>query len=253
MRRVQNPFNYGGPVPHTHFIGREDIVSNCYNWLCGRVRTSIAFSGENGIGKTSLLHYVRHIAQEERWSSEDAQLLFIMVYCQDIKPFTSTNFWRRVLVSLSQMVDKPILGQEIAKLLDEPELDTIRLQPLSSTLKQHQFSLVLLLDSFTSIIDEFSDEPGMVSGFLAGLRSLTIQANPPLTLITATREPLGILCADIVKDYPASAFYNGFAFQSLGPFSQDEIRTLLDRAQDEANQKFGDSFRNFVWIRDHGF
>jgi serine/threonine protein kinase/Cdc6-like AAA superfamily ATPase len=247
MRRVRNPFICGGPVPHTHFIGREDIVNNCYNWLASWLRTSIAISGEHGIGKTSLLHYVRHIAQEEGWGSEHAQLLFTMVYCQDIKPFTPTNFWRRVLDSLKQEVDKPVLNQEIADLLEEPALDNIRLQPLFSKLKQHQFSLILLLDSFASIVDAFSGEPSMVSGFLAGLRSLSIQADLPLTLITTTREPLGVLCADIVKDYPASHFYNGFAFQSLGPFSQVEIEALLDQAQDEAGQKFDDSFREFLF------
>ena len=67
MTRQLNPFVYGNPVPPTHFIGRENIITNCYNKLAGPVRTSIAISGEHGIGKTSLLHYLIYIAQQKQF------------------------------------------------------------------------------------------------------------------------------------------------------------------------------------------
>lgn len=245
QQRTRNPFRFGGPVPHTHFIGRESIIGNCYKWLSGPEPTSIAISGEHGIGKTSLLRYLMHIAQQEGWSSPDTQGISIFLDCQTIRPFTTTLFWRRVLEELRQVGLKRVLRRKIASVLKQPELDDVHIRQLLRELNIHQFSLTLYLDSFAWIVRSQSDNT-MIAGFLASLRSLGSQPDYSLTLITATREPLDILCADIVEDYPEAAFYNDFIFQSLGPFTLDEITVLLEQAQRESNEEFDRSFRDFL-------
>ena len=67
MVRQINPFIYGKPVPPSHFVGREAVIDHCYNRLAGPVRTSIAISGEHGIGKTSLLYFLKYLAEKEEW------------------------------------------------------------------------------------------------------------------------------------------------------------------------------------------
>ena len=82
MTRQLNPFIFGRPVPPTHFIGREDIIDNCYRRLAGPVRNSIAISGEHGVGKTSLLYYLCQVAQQEGWGQPYTRNIFLYLDCQ---------------------------------------------------------------------------------------------------------------------------------------------------------------------------
>jgi tRNA A-37 threonylcarbamoyl transferase component Bud32/archaellum biogenesis ATPase FlaH len=246
MARQINPFVFGKPVPHEYFIGRDGIIDNCYNRLAGPVRTSVAISGEHGIGKTSLLHYLMFIAREEEWGQPYTKNIFIYVDCQSVKQFTPTRFWRHVLELLDDAEDTPALHQEIEPLLEQLDLDATHLQRLLRWLSQNQFSLVLLLDSFTWIVRANTDDLTTISDFLAGLRALTNLPDYALTLITATREPLNILCADIVKDYPGSYFYNNFAFEALPPFSGTEIDSLLEQAADRTGFEFDQADRHLL-------
>jgi predicted Ser/Thr protein kinase len=238
MVRQINPFIYGKPVPPSHFVGREAVIDHCYNRLAGPVRTSIAISGEHGIGKTSLLYFLKHLAEKEEWGRTYGHILFALLDCQAVKQFTPTRFWRRALDSLKEAVENPALRQQIDDLLEKPELDHTYVKRLLRWLDQNGFSLILLLDSFTWIVKSHGDEPARISGFLAGLRALTNQPDYALTLITASREPLNLLCADIVKDYPGSYFYNNFALEILEPFTPDEIKALLKRAEGSAADEF---------------
>lgn len=245
-RGIINPFVFGKPVPHELFIGRDGIIDNCYNRLAGPVRTSVAISGEHGIGKTSLLHYLMFIAGEEDWGQPYTKNIFVYVDCQSIKQFTPTRFWCHVLELLGDAEDNAVLHQQLETLLAQPELDATHLQRLLRWLSQHQFSLVLLLDSFTWVVRSNADDLTTISDFLAGLRALTNLPEYALTLITATREPLNILCADIVRDYPGSYFYNNFAFESLAPFTSAEIDSLLKQAADQSGFEFDQADRHLL-------
>ena len=79
MVRQINPFIYGKPVPPSHFVGREAVIDHCYNRLAGPVRTSIAISGEHGIGKTSLLYFLKHLAEKEEWGRSYGHILFALL------------------------------------------------------------------------------------------------------------------------------------------------------------------------------
>jgi Cdc6-like AAA superfamily ATPase len=246
MGRQFNPFVYGAPLPHTYFIGREGIINNCYNRLAGPVRTSIAISGEHGVGKTSLLNYLIYVAQEEGWGQPYTHNLFIRLDCQEISQFTPTRFWQHVLRMLIQIEDDPLLHEQIELRLAKSELDATHLQPLLSWLGQHGLSLTLLLDSFASVVKAHKTAPALTSDFLSSLRALTSLPDNALTLLTATRDPLNILCAEIVKDYPGSYFYNNFAFESLTPFTSAEIDDLLSRALSETGIEFDLSDRDLL-------
>jgi serine/threonine protein kinase len=247
MTQRVNPFITRRYVPPTRFIGREEIINSCRTWLASKSSTSFYIHGEHGIGKTSLLHRLRYLADEQDWGGARTQLVFIHLDCQEIQPFTPTRFWQRVLFSLRRATDKSILHKELDDLLQEPELDSLSIgYKLFDALNQQQISLVLMLDSFTWIIDCYSDEPRMIGHFLISLRSLTNQANSPLIIVTATPKPLEMLCAHIEKDYPGSRFYNTFMSQPLGPFGHEEIEDLFVQAQDLSGFDFNADIKTFL-------
>ncbi len=244
MTRSLNPFVHSGPVPHTHFIGREEIIDNCYSRLAGPVRSSIALSGEHGIGKTSLLHYLRRLAQQEQWGEPYTHNIFVHLDCSMIKQFTPARFWHRVLELLKE--ERPDLHQRIDPLLQQEDVDAIHFQRLLRRLNRQGFSLVLMLDGFTSIVKTEAVEQSVVAYFLSGLRALANHPDHPLTMLTATREHLDVLCYEIVKNKPGSRFYNNFTFESLAPFSPDEINSLFKQYLAEAGFEFDQIDRNFM-------
>ena len=239
MTRQLNPFISGTPVPPSHFIGREAVINNCYNRLAGPVKTSIAISGERGIGKTSLLYQLKHLAEEESWGQPYTQNIFVHLDCHTVQQFTPTQFWRRILELLKQADNNVTIHKQIDITLKEQVIDATHLQRLLRILNQQQRALILLLDSFAVILKAHQSGSAVVIDFLSSLRALTSLPGYGLTLITATREPLYILCAEIVKNYPGSYFYNNFAYESLRPFSGDEMNTLLQRALEDTNIEFG--------------
>lgn len=227
-----NPFIYSRPLPPALFMGRQEIIKNCRDRLAGPVRTSIAISGEHGTGKTSLLRYLMHLAQEKQWGQPFTRNIFIYLDCQTIKSFTPTRFWQRVLELLKETQYGSSLHERIDRLLSQPEIDTFDIERLLKWLSRQGFTVVLMLDSFTRIVKASAAEatPDVIGSFLAGLRSLANQLEGGLTMLTTTREHLDKVCYDIVKDRPGSQFYNNFIFVSLPPFTAAEIETLLAQA-----------------------
>ncbi len=246
--RQRNPFVYGKPVPPTHFIGREEIIDQCYNRWAGPVRSSIAISGEQGVGKTSLLHYLTHLAREEQWGQSYTNNIFVYLYCPTLEQFSPTRFWRRVLELIKQQENDPELKRQVGNLLQQPEVDVAHFRRFLRWLGQKQFSLVLLLDGFTWIVKTDTADRTTISNFLSNLRAFTnLPDDYTLTMLTETREPLDILCRDIVADSPGSLFYNNFIFIYLPPFTFDEIDIWLERALGDAEFGFDQADRNLLY------
>lgn len=230
-RRPVNPFVFGRPVSGANFIGREEIIDNCFNRLAGPVRTSIAISGELGFGKTSLLFQIIHLAQKDEWGQPYTENLFVYLNCQTIQPFTPTHFWQRVLQLLKENSEQLELHRQIDNVLENnEELDATHLQRLLRWMGRQSLSLVLLLDGFTAVVKSDRSEWPLISAFLAGLRALINLPDNALTLVTTSRVPLNVLCADIIQDYPGSHFYNNFAFEFVLPFSPAEVEALFAQA-----------------------
>lgn len=229
---IINPFIYNRPLPPAFFVGREDIIRRCRSRLAGSVRNNLAISGEQGIGKTSLLRYLMYLAQDKQWGQPYTRNIFLYLDCQTIKEFTPTHFWQRVLELLKETQHGSSLSERIDTLNDQPEIDTFDIERLLKRLSREGVTIVVMLDSFTRIVKIGAAEtsPDVVGYFLAGLRALTNLPEGALTMLTATRQHLDLECYDIVKDRPDSKFYNNFHFESLPPFTVNEIEALLGQA-----------------------
>ena len=73
--------------------------------------------------------------------------------------------------------------------------------------------------------------------FLSGLRALINTTPNVLSLITATRLPLNVLCRGIIAD-EGSPFYNNFVFHRLQPFRSHEVDQLIERALTDTQVTF---------------
>jgi tRNA A-37 threonylcarbamoyl transferase component Bud32 len=246
MKRQVNPFVYGGPVPPTHFIGREDIIHKCYSQLVGPTRGSLAIHGESGVGKTSLLHYLRHTALKEGWGQPHTYYVFVYLYCPTLRKFTTTRFWRHILEEVRQEEESAALHQLINELLGQEQIRGTHFQDFLRRLDRQGITLVLLLDGFDWIAKTETASQAEIGIFLSHLRALTNAPDYSLPVFIASRERLNILCHDILRDRPESEFYNGFIFQPLLPFTDAEVDILLERALKTANFELTQADRNLL-------
>lgn len=244
-----NPFIFNRPLPPALFVGRAEIIKRCRDRLAGPVRASIAISGEHGMGKTSLLHYLMHLAQEEQWGQPYTRNIFIHLDCQKIERFTPTRFWQRVLELLADSPYSSSLQERINSLRSQQEIDTFDMERLLKWLNRQELTIVLMLDSFERIVQTATTTTTLtvIGDFLAGLRALANQPEGALTMLTATPQHLDLVCHHIVKHRHDSQFYNNFIFESLPPFNSADIEVLLARAL--ANHSaivFGQPERNLL-------
>jgi serine/threonine protein kinase len=235
MAEHLNPFIYGKPVPPSHFVGREEVIRKCYTQLAGPVRGRVAIYGEPGVGKTSLLHYVMHLARAEGWGQPHVHYIYVYLYCPTLDQFTATRFWQCVLKEITEQEEESaIIRQRIDQLLEEQEIQITQIQHFLRGLEKQGLALILLLDGFDWIVRTDTATRAEVGDFLSYLRALTNDPDCSLALVTASRQQLNELCHDIVKERPESEFYNGFIFQHLSTFSQAEVAALMEQARQAA-------------------
>jgi len=241
---VANPFIIGHPVPPTFFIGREDIINRCRSSLAGPARGSIALSGGRGLGKTSLLHYLPHVARAQQW---DPANIFVYLYCPDIEQFSPSRFYRSLLEEIEQQEDNVALLKRVQELLEQPaDISYSDFRRFLRWLKQQQRWLVVLLDGFAWVIKTDTADQKIKGDFSSHLRSLTNDPNYPLILVISSQASLNNLCEDIVRDRPESEFYNNFIFHTLTPFTPEETESLLAQAQKQIKFTFDQAERNLL-------
>jgi hypothetical protein len=244
MTNQVNPFIFDKPVSPDHFIGREEVIYNCYQKLAGRARTSIAVSGGMGLGKTSLLHYLAHTAQKEKWGQFYTNLIFIYFSCATIERFTPTHFWQQILRALKQGENNQILHKQIDKLLQQTEISALDFGRLLYLLSQHQLTLVLQLDDFDWLINTKRASREVIIQFLNGLRALLSRPDYTLTAVIVTRPPLTEDCRNFLG--PGSPFYNIFFSQPLPLFTTNEINALIKLALTDTGIEFNQADRDFL-------
>jgi hypothetical protein len=248
MTRKLNQYMIGSSAPPMHLVGRENIIRKCYESLVSRDRHGIAISGGYGVGKTSLLQYLRHTAQQERWGQPYTRSIFVYLSCPTIEQFTPMHFWRRILEQIKQQeTENSTLHRQIDEILERGKIEVLYLQHFLHDLEQQRCSLVLLLDDFDWIIKANTARQTTVGDFLSQLRAFTYNPDYSLILFTATRERLDELCRDIVKDRPECEFYHSLAFQFLPLFTKSDIDALFKQVRKESDFAFDTADREFLY------
>jgi len=243
---IANPFQYGVPVPPSHFVGREREVRMIFDLITGSARGSVAVSGERLIGKTSLLRYVAAPEIAKAWGGTPDRYIFLYLNCQSISQFTPTRFWRTVLDLLSRHFSAGELQEMIEGLRGQKEIRAADLEVILDEIHDRGQALVLLLDEFEWVIrTDTAQDIAITLDFLSGLRALVTHSKRVFSLITATREPVHQLCAPI--KFIGSPFYVFFANISLKPFTREEAEELIDKALKGTGIEFSKADRDFVF------
>jgi hypothetical protein len=243
-----NPFVYDQPVSGANFIGREDVIYACYNSLAGRTigrpPTSIAISGNPGMGKTSLLHHITDLARAEGWGQPYTNL-FVYVDCLAFEQWTPDHFWRRILGLMKQSEDNPGLQELIDGLLQRTELNAIDLGGLRKWLEEQRFTVIWELDNFEWLVNADKALRKTVIDFLNNLRFLADSPPGPIVFFVVSDRPLNAVCEGFEFIDP-SPFSNVFDLRPLSPFSSDEITALLQHALAGTGLEFDRADRAFL-------
>jgi AAA+ ATPase superfamily predicted ATPase len=238
MFRQINPFIYGGPVPPSHFIGRDEEVDTIMSRLVSPVSGSSAVTGEAQIGKTSLLRYISSPQVLKRWELEPSQDIFVEIDCQILSPFSPLLFWQMIFRLIQQKVKGTDLEEKIKAASLEKDIAALDLIALFQNITDSK-RLIVLLDEFEWVVTNIDpDQPN----FFNTLRAL-VQL-PRLALVTATRAPLETLTSQI--SFVDTRFPRAFAPIELGPFSREEANELIYRALQD-KRIFDEDDRQFVY------
>jgi len=242
MLTLRNPFIYDRSVPPSRFVGRKREIRVIF----GRAEFgSVTLCGERLIGKTSLLHYVADPDIVKGWGITPDQYILIYLNCQAITGFTSTTFWQMVLYLLSRRLSATELGMRIEQLYHQKEIHYTDIDDVLYEIDKQGKKLILLLDEFEWAIRTYTDSEVVTArDFLSRLRAL-IDMYPALSLITATCDPLEVLCGPI--EFIGSPFYNGFASVRLERFTREESEELIDQALKGTGIEFSEEDRAFVY------
>lgn len=225
MIQRPSPFICGGPVPPAHFVGREEQVDAIMGQLTGPARGGSAVSGERRIGKTSLLHYLASPSVAEEWGVPTESWHFVLVDCQEADLSTSaTPFWRRVFLAMTDSLPDD-LAQRARALARGDGIEESVLGRFFDDVARRDNLIVLMLDEFESVTRQADKQNPEV---LYQLRQLLNRPWRGLALITASREPVDMLCREI--RFQGSPFYNNLLSVWLPPFDGGEVVELLDRA-----------------------
>ena len=243
---LPNPFITGGPVPPEYFIGRESLIKKCYDRMTGPARGGIALYGEEGLGRTSLLYYLRRYIQKEQEQTVDQPDVLVHLYCPDMGKFTPDNFFHSIIETIAETEEDPDLLDQVDALLDKGKINYRIFRRFLRNLKRQNRSLILFLDGFAWIVSHKTSDEKVVGDFLSHLRSLTNDDGFSFVLLVATREPLDSLCGDIVQKRPESHFYNVLSFQPVPPFTDQDIDSLLANALQKADLKFDQKDRELL-------
>lgn len=235
MEHIQrNPFICGGPVPSSHFVGREREVKTIFDATANPALGSVATSGDRRMGKTSLLQYVCDPAIIERWGLSGDKYVFLFLDCGSIGDFTPPNFWQRVLVHLLRKTKDRTLAEMIQSILTKQEVHYDDFEAVLYKMHTMGQVLVLLVDEFEWVID--IDNERSTCTFLGRLRALINRQPRVLSLITATSQELTEVCRPL--KFSTSPFYDSFVFQRLKPFTEANINELIDKTLRQTGVEF---------------
>ncbi|HID64804.1 MAG TPA: hypothetical protein EYP49_18965, partial [Anaerolineae bacterium] len=242
--RLGNPFICGGPVPPSHFIGREREVQIVFDQITSHALGSIAICGDRRIGKTSLLQYVCHPEVLQEWGLSQDKYIFLFLDSQSISEFTPSRFWRRLLTLLLREKKGNLPPEMIEGILAKKEIGHTDFEIVLDEISRRGRVLVLLLDEFEWVIRTDDDNEPITRDFLSALRALMNRTPKALVLVVATCRELHELCRPI--KFIGSPFDNEFTFRRLRPFTRREIDQLLDNALAGTGIEFTPEERDYI-------
>ena len=221
-----NKFFPNKPVPPQKLVGRKSEISIIFDQINNRGH--VAIHGSSGMGKSSLLQYIksRHFWDDKGLNFSEA--LIVYHNCEGL--FTPNSFWQEILQELKNEAegDTDLQG----KIDDVLKLETIEIRDIRRILKQigkRDNFLLLLLDDYHGILRTREDynkgEPKSteMEAFLSELRNLAVYSTEGqyFSTVVAAFQKLDELGPELPRG--GSPWYNHYLYVDLKPFSQKDI------------------------------
>lgn len=224
---MSNPFFPSKSVPPENFVGRTLEIQFAFGLIAAH--SHCAIWGGPGMGKTSFLKKLASEQALREHGIDPSQVVVILLYCQDIIPFTPAGFWKRILELLHEQLDQESqLKAEIEPLLRKPPTNRIIRQALGKLGQNGKFLLLLADDFDTALLTNEQYTQAEMATFLAECRNLALHADEAryLSMIVSSLQPLSEIGPPLNPH--ASPWYNHYLFQSLQLFTTEESVKLLN-------------------------
>ena len=237
------PFIYGTPVPAERFVGRQREIRVIVNRI--RNRESTFITGEPRSGKSSLLHYIAssdeitHILGDSFWG-----VIKVEINAADIP--SPAKFWEYILIVVDQSVKDVELSIAISNAIEHPEQSFFEIERIFSELEKQGKNVLVLLDEIEHF---FNNRQFNNAEFWGTLRSLASRLMSFQILIASTYSVSEVNTLTRTINQYGSPFFNIFIQQSLEPFNQDIVDTLINNALKESQVKFNNNDKKLIsWL-----
>jgi len=247
---IFNPFIAGGPIPPERFFGRERDINAVLGTIVNGLG-SVAIHGEQRIGKTSLLHYLKsnYIKKDGQISAHD--FTFIFFDCAGVSGKNGNyrkNFWKTVFAEFKNEVKSETVKKQIETHIWPNEPTIFALQEFFREITKLKHRLVIMLDEFENVVE-------MDASLLRELRAYITEKD--ISLVIATHKPLKQV-VDGIDLGGGVTFDRQFQISKLKPFTKKEtIRFIEKRLKGQINSQgkpiqFSPKDRDFIWEISNG-
>jgi hypothetical protein len=235
---IRNPFFFGRAIRDpAMFVGRRQEVQEVFQCILSGADCVIV--GERRIGKSSLLRYIADPTVTGKNGLEVERFVFVYFNCQGFPNVTWSELWALLLSDLQGQLADQAFGDYMTGVRSKAEITMHDLSQLFQHLNDQGKNAILLFDEFGAA----TSNPNLNKDFYGGLRYLS--NNLRVNYIVTTQRPL----LELQYAYPetmTSPFFNTFHRVTLGPFTPEDVTTLLDTALADTDVTFTSDDRRFI-------
>jgi class 3 adenylate cyclase/predicted Ser/Thr protein kinase/AAA+ ATPase superfamily predicted ATPase len=207
-----NPYMNRVMIKHrSEFYGRRNEVSKIFSRIGSSRPQSVSVVGERRIGKSSLLNYIYHPRNRQKFLNKPDEFVFIFIDFQQKRGINIEEFFQT-------MFDCLILEFDGNLELDvNPDYEGFK--KIISTFDQHGLKTIMIFDEFEIV----TKNKNFDSDFYSFCRSMANNYN--VAYLVASGRNLQSLCHS--REISDSPFFNIFSNITLGQFNDDEARDLI--------------------------
>lgn len=229
----ENPFFHRGAIRRAkEFHGRQAEISQILGLF--RNHQSVSIIGPRRIGKSSLVLHLSRAKVREPFALAPPGTIFAPVDCQELGGSPPEEVYEALLTSVMDAAEDA--GLELNPI---ERSGTYRaLDRVLNTVHRAGTAVVVLLDEFELL----AANERLTPYFFARLRGLTTKYG--LAYLTASQRPLFAITAD--EQILSSPFFNIFVSLSLGLFTEEEARSLLQERLAGTSITFSKSLSDYL-------
>jgi len=193
------------------FYGRKREVSRIYSRIGAPHPQSVSIVGPRRIGKSSLLYYINHEQNRQRYLKDPGKYKFAFIDFQERKRMTLPEFFSALFELLSRELHDQV------EIVESPDYDGFK--SVMERIQKRELKLMLLFDEFDSI----TQNPNFGTEFFAFLRAFANRYD--VAYVMSSGHYLQELCH--TKEIADSPFFNIFSNINLNVLPLSEARELI--------------------------